>query len=271
MNPERARDQFSAYREGELSGPIAEAFEAALASDPALRGEYRAFDEALRQLESLRDEPVPEPYMLHERIVSKVDRAVMSTARARRTWFSGWRLGLVGAVGAAAVLAAVLNLDRGGEQSLAGAGPALGGSALRWQAEGAGLRIVRGPGEGKLRIFEAGASTPAYEVELGPRRVEVPLVNRGDRAHLYLISDGSTTLRVAIPGKAGKPAAAGSGTVDDLAIALAAASGVPVEVQYPSYEESVEWTIPGGDPAEARISGAPVSVQSLQDGRVVVN
>lgn len=271
MNPERAREQFSAYRESELSGALREAFEAALEADPALRDEYRGFDEALMAFEALRDEPVPEPYMLHERIVTKVDRAVLTNARTKRNWLSGWRLGLVGAVGAAALLAAVLNLDRGGTNTLAGVGPSATKHALRWQPEGLGLRVVREPGEGTLRIVQLGAGAPAYEVELAGKRVEVPIVNQEAEARVYVVTDGVSSLRIAIPGRATSKVAEGGGTVDDLALAIAAATGKPVEIQYSQPDETVEWKLSDASPAEAHVSGAPVSVQELEDGRVVLN
>jgi hypothetical protein len=271
MNPDRARDLFSAYRESELAGPLREAFEAALAADRALHDEYRSFDEALTAFEALRSEPVPEPYMLHERIVSKVDRAVLSSARNKRNWLSGWRLGLVGAVGAAALLAAVLNIDRGGPNTLAGIGPSGGGQALRWRPEGAGVRIVREPGAGTLRIAQLGSDASGYEVELEGTRVEVPVVNRGAKAQIYVVTDGASSLRIAVPGLSKERAAEGAGTVDDLALALAAATGKPVEVQYPQPDETVEWTLSESGPSGTRVSGAPVSVQELVDGRVVLN
>jgi hypothetical protein len=269
MTSTRARELFSDYRDGSLQGHLREAFESALAGDPALRREYEAIDRALMALEAMRDEPVPEPYLMHERIVSRVDKAILQRTRSRASWLSGWRLGLVGAVGAAAILAAFVNMRQDSDVSMASIGPAPAKAALSWSVEAKGVRLNARASEGKLAIRDEDG-VEVYSADVPGSGIELPLANLDAGAKLYVVVLDKRELRIALPGrKAGAPDE-GEGTVDELALATAARFERPVEVRSAAAGD-IKWTFDTDGPAATRVSRNTVSVQELEDGRIVID
>lgn len=271
MNLARARDLYSQYREGTLESHAREALERAFQDSPQIGEDYHRFDEVLRAFEASKDEPVPEPYLLHERIVSRLDKALLDTKRNRAPLFSGWRMGLVGAVGAAAILAAVFSVNRGGGNATAEIIPTTPQSEMTWAAEGTGIRLFHSAGKGKVEVFAENTAEPEYEAPLGSARIEIPLVNRDSHAHVYRILAMGRSVFIALPGTNKETPDTGSGSVEQLAEAVATRFQTPVEIQYAELGEPAEWEFRGSSPVEVVVSGAPVSVQELVDGKLAIN
>ncbi|MCC6403219.1 MAG: hypothetical protein IT207_04345 [Fimbriimonadaceae bacterium] len=271
MNLLRARELYSQYREGSLDEHAREALERAFRESPAMSEDYRRFEEVLQAYEAQKDDPVPEPYLLHERIVSRLDKAVLDSKRSQAPIFSGWRTAMIGALGATAIVAAVLSINRGGTSSTAQIVPAPVQSQLTWAAEGKGVRIFHTPGKGSLQVFADDAAIPAYEAPLGQSKIEIPLVNRDVRSHVYRIVTPEKTIHIALPGTSSETPDSGSGSVEELAAAVAARFQSPVEVQYSELGEPAEWEFKGKGPVQVKVSGAPVSVQELANGKLAIN
>lgn len=271
MNSTRARDMYSQYREGTLDAHAKAALERAWQESPQLREDYQRFCEVLDALEAQRDEPIPEPYMLHERIVARLDKAVLESKRSKSPMFSGWRTALIGAVGATAIIAAVLNMGVGGNGATADLAPTPKASSMTWNVEGKGIRLYHSAGRGTIQVFADHSTKPEYEAPLGSARIEIPLVNRDSAAHVYRIQSGRRMLTIALPGGSTTTPDSGSGTVEDFAVAVATRFQTPVEVQYNGITEPAEWQFKGTSPVEIKVSGAPVSVQELADGKLVIN
>ena len=124
MNASKAREFFSLYYEGELSGAMLDQLELALRQDAQLQAEYNAFKRTMEQLAALPATPEP-AFDLHEHISRRLDQHFFELDRKpSRSIFAGWRAALAGLAGAAAVVAATVSIwsyqqGRNAEASLA--------------------------------------------------------------------------------------------------------------------------------------------------------
>lgn len=278
MNSNKVRDFFSAYYEGTLDRAIRQTFEAKLKADSDLQTEYRAFEAVMRQLGSLKDQPVPVPDDLHETISARLDRHIYESKRRQTGVGLGnwWRTLVLGGAACAVLVAAVITLRNqpSGKTSVAGGvaldapkPPAIvdanGTMELRYShPKSSSNRIAE-----KLVVREGTDGKVLSETPLQPGlEVKQPLENRSSNPVLLTIEKGSDHIVVVIPGKSPVSSKAGTGSVEDLAKALSANYAICVEIAMPDLAEKAEWNFGTTNPLEAKIetSGRVLHLTQLQ-------
>lgn len=111
MNSDKARDLFSAYYEETLDAGLREAFERALDSDRDLKSDYDAFCTMFEGVDSLKNEQIPVPYDLHEKISRKLDHHIYEASRAKQPFFLSLRPALIGVAAIAAIALTVFSIN----------------------------------------------------------------------------------------------------------------------------------------------------------------
>lgn len=106
----KARECFSLYYEGGLSGAMLDQLELALRQDAQLQAEYNAFKRTMEDLAQLPATPEPE-FDLHEHISRRLDQHFFELdRRPTKSLFAGWRAAFAGLVGATALVAAAISI-----------------------------------------------------------------------------------------------------------------------------------------------------------------
>ncbi|MFN8220806.1 MAG: hypothetical protein U0S12_11840 [Fimbriimonadales bacterium] len=257
MNLEKARENYSAYYEGELKGGLREAFEKALAADAQVQAEYRAFERTMERLPSLQTE-VPEPeFDLHDRIMAAIDLQKLETRRAGKVGFPAWwRLALAGGLAVVAV-AAILFRGSGAPGMQAGTLP--GTVTVR------DFKITTNEGRDKAILQAWGDQTRTFVVKdqdgkvqeslrFGQNdRMQKPVQNEFENARWVSITvnDTAAPLYLAIPGTKPHMRVEGSGTLLDLALAASETYRIPVVVAVDRVNDTYQWRLLGVEPQKA--------------------
>lgn len=269
MNQDKARELFSEYREGTLTESLRAAVDSALASDSVLKQEYVEFDRVLSGLEQTSGENFEVPFDLHDRIMARIDKSIFEERRkAKSGWFSGWRLGAIGAVAAVGLVATLVSINSGGNTDVStGESISMPRKAGLTLVNKEGQLIVRHPAaQGKSILVKDETTGKLVQMfELKGEKLESPQENTGDVAAILRIEavDGSesTSYLVAVPGKKANTALSGSGTMGDLAKNLADTYREPVEIAVTDMSTPVGWTFEAGEATHARASQGKFSVE----------
>jgi len=243
MNAEKAREFFSAYKEGTLDGGLKQAFERALASDARIQAEYETFKRTCAQLELLNT-PVPAPpFDLHDRIMARLDQHLLEEKKKPAPWFGlRFRSAVTLGVAAVAIFGAVASLNSTGVINVAsvfgastpkeadfytvGVRNGQLGLIYRTAQERTLTFRIASSGEVLQRVKVDGSGSPAGKT------VNSPLSNSSQEAVLIQVDvqGEKNSFLIAVPGQKRSEATSGSGTVADLALALADCYGKPVVV-----------------------------------------
>lgn len=240
MNPSKAREFFSSYFEGTLDAGLCQALERTLRTDAELQAEYRAFERTMDRLGSLKETEVEVPYDLRERIAARLDMHIYEQNNARRApWFTFWKPVAIGALGALAIIAAILSFNNNGAVSESNLFPDGGGRA-KASPPARGSKVYTVPldqiveGERLVTITNAltGKAIGQLRVAAGDNAsIEIKNSDPGVSFSKILIEGGSTTY-IAVPGKSGGPAGSmgKDATIRGAAMRLAGRYGKPVIV-----------------------------------------
>lgn len=250
MNASKARDFFSAYYEGELSGGIKEAFERSLASDASLKQEYDDFCGTMKILEE-PEVDVEVPFDLHDKIMARLDhQAWEAKQNTSVSLFSRFRLAFVGGLVAVALVAGVMSLTNrnSGENSMGGIG---GGSMTKPVVELVDITSIDNAIEIQISGKEGANYTLKHVVdnaELGQltikgEKISRPVVNEDNTAQAFAVFDktGNEKLLIVLPGKLQGKELKGEGSVMDLALAMADVFRTPMVVRANDRERQVNW------------------------------
>lgn len=276
MNANRARGHFSAYYEGSLEKGLKESLERAFADDAALHEEYRSFERTMRSLDGVRSEDIPIPEDLHERVSRRLDRHFYELGRARKSqWLHSWRA-LAGAlaVGCALVVGA-WQIFAGGQR---GFGAGLGGAfvpareiQLSQNAQGDVQLEYRTGEQETVEVRLLPKRNVLQSFRLGNQTLRAPIENRTPEAVLLEIRATACAQPVwlALPGSDLSRARQGDGTIADLALALADAFRMPVELRVHDLDRKVHWSFTGEDAVDAAnlaLAGGNYQVVKLSSG-----
>lgn len=277
MNINKAREFFSAYYENALDSGLKQSFERELQSDAQIQAEYRAFEKVMGELNVLRDAPVEVPHNLHDKICQRIDLQLYEQKRKSPGLFGGlWRSLALGGVATAAIVAAIFAINnRGGDSVAAGNFAATTSASPRVTTEDGTVYLNVGAHQGTVEVREGVGGPLVKQIQLNGQRLRSPLLNKGARAQLLVISEGGskTVLFVALPGSKRLSEKAGEGTVVDLAKAMAGYYGIPVEIQTADIQDTATWKFDGADPVDsvtATVHHGSLSIEQRSSGVLCV-
>lgn len=265
MNATKARECFSLYYEGELSGAMLDQLELTLRQDAQLQAEYNAFKRTMEQLASLS--PVPEPeFDLHEHISRRLDQHFFELDRKpSRSIFSGWKAALAGLAGTAAVVAAAFSIWNYQQGRFAEAGlaptsigteakipPSLNPMAMSLESmEGQWVLKYQVDRAQKI-VLDSADSQNRRVAELMPRQVlESPLTNSGSTVVVIQVSSNHSrhAALIAIPPADLTPSASptkGIGSPSAFLDAVCSFTGKPVVFIQKVELTQLEWNFEPG-------------------------
>ncbi len=258
MTNDKAREFFSAFHEGTLEHGLRASLERKLEADGELQTEFAAFVATVDSLDALRHEAIEIPTYLSDRIASRLDPVLdakkvpfWQTLLSPRPSY-GWAMGAAGAFLVAAVGLRGLRVAGTSEAGVVGSG----GETVRWSLDGTAVLAAFAPGEDhKVAVAAEGGESQDYRLASG-QPFELTLRNPNPAARRFRIAVGGDAFAtVAVPGT--RPAArhAGSGTLGELASALADAYRVPVVVKGLAPMTPVRWSFESGDARAAAEQG----------------
>lgn len=266
MNPIKARDYFSAYRDGELEPGLREKFERLMNSDAQVQAEYRAFARSLDQLEELRRVEVELPFDLHETISARLDLHLYEKRSTAKPMLSTWWRSLAfGGLATVAIIGAIVGV-RGQGASQAGVLPDLSASDVELSMAGDRLELKVPASDSALVEIRLGVDGPVvqrWELEGETLRAKVDNPNEVAQIAAITISDHEPIL-VALPGAVRLEPAKGEGTVLDYAQAMAGTMGLPVEVAVEDTKARVSWEFADGTLDSAMASASSNSQLTVE-------
>lgn len=268
MNAEKARELFSDHREGTLNENLRESFEAALRADSSLSREYSQFCELIGELEGSKSKIVEVPFDLHEKIMASVDKSLFEERRKAKTgWLSGWRLTFVGAAAILVVIGTVSSINNAGAGTATSDFVSVDGSpGLTLGLKDGMLYVRHGSAEGaSVLVKDDATGTLVKRFDLNGNRLDSPLSNDGQRAVLLRvessIGEAGTMIVVALPGKSGFNNLRGSGSVRDLAKAVANTYREPVQVGAKDPDARVGWSLDTSDATRSKASEGAFTIE----------
>lgn len=277
MNAPKAREYFSAYRDGSLDKGLKQALERKFQEDGLLRAEYQAFERALKELEGLKNQPIEVPIDLHERISARLDKHVYETKRSAKPGLvAWWRQLAYGGVAVVAIVGAVFAVKAvsGGD----GSGASFLGNGGKVQRVRPNPVIVESAGKISVK-FDAmpgskvnlrdGMGGPIVETLDLDTAVEFELSNSSSNPSETVIeaADGTYLTTVVLPGSVKQDVPTGNGTVLDCAKAISAQFGVAVHIEGKPGDPA-DWSISGTNPVTsvtAKFQDKNASVVKLSD------
>jgi len=258
MNPDKAREYFSAHYEGTLEPGLRQALEARLRTDSVLQADYAAFAETMEELRSLAYEEIEIPIFLSDRIATRLEE---EQARKRMnapvwgTWLRGFAFSGLAAL---AIFGAVRSLHSGGPTSNMELGPSSAPSEqMIFTGNGPDVTLTYRPSTEHTLIVSSGitghemerftvdSSSPAHPFEnalAGTALFEIQVQGAPDVTML------------AIPGSGTTPAATGSGTIKEFAVAVAGHFHTPVLLHAADLGKHVVWKLDGRNAVQSAIS-----------------
>ncbi len=277
MNHDKARDFFSSYYEGSLEGGLKQSFELKLSTDASLQGDYAAFVETIRELDTLRFEEIAIPVFLSDRIATRLEQVQEKPKFGFPVW-SNWLRGFaVTGLAAAAIVFALpfFNSNKGASTAdLVASGSNL--DQIRFKVDGSKLVLQYQPSNPKTLVISS--PTTGKEIQrfdLNSQRVESPIENSLANPAIFKIQpigDKNSSL-VAVPGQSPSKAKTGEGSVQDLSLALAGHYRIPVVIEAADVTHRVSWNFSTSDvrvAANQAVANEGFSVDQRPDGLVVI-
>lgn len=275
MKPDQASEFYSAYLEGELDPGMKAELDRLIEENPQVALDLAEVAAAREDLEFLRDVPVEVPVDLHERIMRKVDRNRYEVEQKRsESWFSRWRLQLLGGVAAVALIGTLFTMNRGGEGFQAGSVPT---NATRPSAKfdvhvqaGVPTVMFTSPQADQVVVSRQPDGVVLNETKVdGGREARFPLKNTGESALVYAITAKNATgqVFVAVPGSSSTVEPKAEGSLVDLCRAMANHFFMPVQLNSSRPERSVQWEFRGTEVMQTKLSGVKLSID-LHEGLI---
>lgn len=238
MNSNKAREFFSAYFEDSLDSGLRQAFERTLRVDAGLQAEYRAFEQTMASLGTMKSAEIAIPDDLTERISARLDLHLFEQKQARKSpLLVFWKPLAVAGLAAVALVGTLLTLNSDRQS-----GPVEGGlvpsglnppPAPSPEADSHTLKLESPDGKArtvKVTNFLTGDSVAEFKVEAG-EDASIQLKNSGTQIGFSKIEtspDGSV-LFVAVPSKTAlRTDHAQDATIRGAAMRLSAQYGRPV-------------------------------------------
>lgn len=248
MNHEKAREFFSAYYEGSLEAGLRQTLEQRLRTDASLQAEYRAFEHTMEQLGSLKLEEIDVPSYLSDRIATRIEQA--QEKRRSGPWLQVWLPRFAAAaLFVVAIFGAVRSLQ-GGQSGVAPAG-VLGSKPqpadqLNVSMKGSTLWLNYSPSANKSVTVTEVKTARAMQY---PNGVNVPITNGNPMAAQFTVQiEGQTgATLIVVPGTQPDAQRTGSGTIRELASALADHFRTPVRVDVADLDKTLSWSFDSTD------------------------
>lgn len=279
MTHDKAREYFSAFQEGTLEPGLRSSLERKLSGDAALRSEYEAFVATVAALDALRFEAVETPSYLSDRIASRIDSARVAPAPFWASWFaprpaqaSGsprfvWATGLAACLLVGSIFLRGMRTENTSPADMTGGA---GSDAVSWTADGQNLVAhFSGGSARKITVTPIGGTAQDFSVA-NHQPLEVTLSNPNTSARRFVVkTDDGVLGTVAVPGSR-LARRTGSGSLDELASALADTYHLPVVVKGAVNGATYRWNLEGTDAraaAEKSLSGQGSA--SMMDGNIL--
>ena len=276
MTNDKARDFFSAFHEGTLEPGLRASLERRFATDARLQAEYAAFVGTVESLDALRNEAIAIPAYLSDRIALRLDPAFEAKAVPFwKTLFAprvatpryGWALGVAGAFLVAAVGLRGLRSEDVAQSGIVGTG----GETVRWTQDADGfVAFFAGSAVRQVGVLPEGGTAQEYRLAANqPFELNLSNPNSGARRFKLTVGDDAYAT-VALPGSRPVARKSGTGTVTELASALADAYRVPVVVKGVPMTTRVRWSFESSDAraaAEQSLEGHGNA--TMMDGNVL--
>jgi len=283
MNTEKTKEFFTAYYEGTLERGLKESFERKLNSDGALRTEYQAFVETFKALESLK-QTVPEPdYDLHDRIMARLDRHVLDEGRKNTSRsVSFWRNLSIGSVAGALLFVALYSLKYDGGLVTSGlSGPKTTVTDrlnIAWR-QGEAVLSFRTGDQKKFEVVSVDSGDVLFRGTVDGRQdadgevLRSPITtNRAESALLSISYTGiSRPVLLAVPGtvpSVAKSTDVKTGSLKELALAVAGKYRVPIVLDVSDPEKTVTWTLDKAaavDVLNSALKGSTLTCEQRQE------
>jgi len=272
MNPEKARDQFSAYFEDTLDAGLRRAFETRLASDAKLQAEYRAFQKTMEDLDSLKFEEIEVPIFLSDRIATRLETERLK-AKPRWNPFAAWTRGLAFAsIAAVAIIGTVITLNTKSSGPGTGSVVSQAANELDYVVQNGQVVVKFSPSSHRALVV----SVNSVNKTIAPTAPsDVPLTNPNSSATSFRVKldgDRAATL-IVVPGVTVSKVRSGSGNVEDFAKSLADAFHVPVRVDAANAEARLNWNLEGSDAQKAAttaLEGLGYTADSRSGGLICI-
>lgn len=225
MNLDKAREYFSAHYEGSLEPGLRQAFEARLRGDSTLQADYAAFVETMEELRTLPYEEIEIPIFLSDRIATRLEEERFRKQKATPAW-TLWLKGLgFSGLAALALFGAVRSLRTSGVLEEGGLTPGNPqGDQMMFSANGPTVSMTYRPNTEHTLVVSAGTNGRELERFTVDASSPVhPFVNKlaGTALFQLQVLGAADSSLLAIPGSGPSPAASGSGTIKDFAVAVA--------------------------------------------------
>lgn len=269
MNPDKAREYFSAHYEGTLDRGLKLSLERKFDTDSSLRLEYEDFCRAMRSLDGLAAEVPAPPFDLHDRISARLDKHVWEQKRRSSSGFlSLWKSMALGGLATVAIVAAIMQLQSRGSVSGAGFNLPDSPGQMQLQLDGDSL-VFQYHSEGKQRVvIRAEDGTVLQDRTLEDEVLRSPLASRLQRAALIRIEieNRAEAIFVAVPGSRFEAAETGTGSLAEMARAAAGHYRVPIMLTALDPDAAVAWSFKSREAYEA-IQGALRNTRCQVDRR----
>lgn len=280
MNLEKARDQYSEYREGTLDAGLRQQFERSLAADANLRADFESYLRAMELLEGTQNEEIPEPAFLHDRIMSAVERSQTKASPTSSVW-GRWRLAFFGGLATVAIVGSMLSLNRP-----AGSGPAVADPTGLSSTRGSSASFAVKDRQLTLEVtHERPVEVVAYNSESGEEisryapspSLSTPLRNENRQPVVVRVevkANNMAPLVVALPGTEAGGETSGEGSVLSYAKRVAQATRTPVEIRVRDTAQTLSWDLsptPTIDSAMKALNGTRYGLTLRQDGLLVLS
>jgi hypothetical protein len=185
-----------------------------------------------------------------------------------------WRRISLVATAAAAIGGAIIAFRSGGDSFVSDPSGLSSGGAGQFaltNQDGQWVASYRTEGKEKFSIVDSATNKVLIELELNKKGVESPLVNQHPGPGLVIVRTGATQLiYVAIPGTERSTVRKGNGTILDLAKAIAAFYGLPVEVRTSKIREEVSWDFQKSDPVESAYTSLVGTSVNVRQGATLI-
>lgn len=256
MNGDKARDLFSEYREGTLSPSLRASLEQSLNTNSALNAEYEAYNNVVESLESDRIHTVIPPFDLHNRIMTRVDKQIYETSRTvKSSWFSGWRLALLGGVACLAVVGTFTSINSKNSNSPAASGIGsvqLSQPGLDIKLINGNVRLTHGVSSAIVVVKDDLTGDLIGRFDLQGKSLDSPLTNEKMNSVLVSIRSDIQEAFVALPGSLRKTETEGRGTMKQLALALSDLTGQAVQLDSKDLTNLLAWHLDDQDVSHSK-------------------
>ncbi len=264
MTDERAKELFSEYREGTLSAPLTASLEQKFQSNPELKAEYVSFSEVLKALDGEQVYSVDLPHDLHDRIMAKVDKSIWDAKQNQKSsWWSSWRLILVGGMACLAIFGTVNSLKN--TQNHAAVESGLG--SVQSESNMFDLTLVDGkvhlimPNSKMVLVVKNDQTGDLVDrFDLKGKSLNSPLLNNQESSVLLSIQSDNQVSFVSLPGSIRSSETKGKGTLKDLAVAISNLTGKPACFESTDLTSNFDWTLDVNEISRSKINQGELSI-----------